>query len=183
MFVFGVVRLVEVVGLVVFLAGVVFLSEFLKLVFLEFVLEGSDLFESRLFFELSDFALFAFCLEPEFCFESFVLESFVCLAEVFGFVLADFDAAGLDLSGVLFFDVVRASDFDEELFLPFLSVDFFGVGVAFACVFLFGVGVVLAFFLDGAAFVFDEFLVCALSTESAENNAKKMKKAMTNPVF
>jgi hypothetical protein len=89
----------------------------------------------------------------------------------------------LDLSAALFFESFRVSDFEEEFVLPFLSVDFFGVGVAFACVFLFGVGAVLAFFFAGVAFVFARFPVCALSTESAKQNAKKMKKAMTIPIF
>jgi hypothetical protein len=204
-FVFGVVRLVEVVRFVVFLSGAVFRSGVLALVRLEPVRE---LFESRRFFELSasrlffelsasrrffelsdfvffafclesDFVLFAFCLESEFCLESFVCLSFVCFAEVFRSFRSDFDELCLDLSAVLFFDVVLSVDFDEETVLPFLSVDFFGTGVAFACVFLFGVGV----FLAGVVFVFDAFRVCALSTESVVNTAKKMKKAMTNPVF
>jgi hypothetical protein len=41
----------------------------------------------------------------------------------------------------------------------------------------------LAFFLAGVAFVFAAFRVCALSTESVKHNAKKMKKAMTIPMF
>jgi hypothetical protein len=190
-----VVLLLEVVDFVVFLVGAGFLSEFLSLLSLESVREDVDFFESGLFFELSDFesldfvffalclesffVFFAFCLEfASFDFASFDFESFVCFDEVFWFV---FDEDCLDLSADLFFESLpRESDF-EEVVLPFLSLEFFGV--AFACVFLFGVGTCLAFFFAGVAFVFAEFLVCALSTEAVKHNAKKMKKAMTIPMF
>lgn len=76
------------------------------------------------------------------------------------------------------------SDFAEEFVLPFLSREFFGVGVAFAWFFLFGDGAALAFFLAGVAFVFAAFPVCALSTESAvRNKAKKMKKAIGKTTY
>jgi hypothetical protein len=90
------------------------------------------------------------------------------------------------LSAALLFDAVCFSDFEEELFvvLPFLSVVFFGVGVAFACAFLVGVGAALAFFLVGVAFVFAAFPVCALPAESVKQSAaKKMKKAIGNTTY
>jgi hypothetical protein len=138
----------------------------------------------------SDFVFRAFCFESfafeSFDFESFDFESFAFFAGVFWFVFAgDFWEDCLDLSAVLLFESFFACDFEfaEELVLPFLSVVFFGVGVAFACDFLLGVGAGLAFFFAGVAFVFAEFLVCALSTESAKSNAKKMKKAIGNTTY